>query len=251
MQTENLVRGPRGPGSRGVSAALEERMPVDWLLTDSQGQPAELSTAGYVLHFGFTGPGPVYQLLVAGAAPGSVPPQVRLTSVPAFLKRTEGSDLVSHNGRVYRATSFRVQPPISRLRSFRKAYEVLWGELEIECDSGTANDKLTLCCPVVARMPWTVGVCLLLLLGAFGGWVLGQGFGLFLDWWTEGTGPWAAGGSWWVDLQRRPVVWLFSLAGALVNLVVERVAHQDLLRQWSQELEERYHQRFEPTGEEE
>jgi len=234
MQTEQLLRSGRGEDTRGLSPALQARMPAAWDIADSKGRPARLSSAGYVLFFNRA-----YQLRIAG--PAGLPPQVRLVSLPSFLKRQEGTATATKHGLTYQCQSFVPRRESSWLRPFSAPYEILCGDLEIEYGAGDAPFPPSVFhCPVVARTPWSIGIIFLLVVGALAGWLLDQVNHLMREWWTKGTWPWSAAEGWELPFTAQPRFWLLPLGLAVLNPLLALAKHIVVLGQRSRELEKRY-----------
>ena len=239
MQTEQLLRSRRGEDLRGLSPALQERLPTDWYIADSQGRAARLSSAGYVLFFNRT-----YQLRVAGPV-AVTPPEVRLVSLPSFLKRTDGAETATKHGLTYRCLSFVPRRESSWLRPFSAPYEILCGDLEIEYGA-THSPRPLLICPVVARTPWSFGIVLLLVAGALAGWFLDQLNSLARNWWTKGAWPWSADDGWWLPFTTQPRFWLLPLGLAILNPIAALAKHVVVLGRRCRQLEARYREQQRP-----
>jgi hypothetical protein len=238
MQTEQLVRSGRGEDTRGLSPALQARMPAAWFIADSKGRPARLSSAGYVLFLNRT-----YQLRVAGPA-NLPPPEVRLVSLPYFLKRQDGTTTATKHGLTYHCQSFVPRSELSWLFFFRGPYEILCGDLEIEYAAGAAQSpRSVFSCPVVARTPWSIGIILLLVVGALAGWLLDQANHLARDWWTTGTWPWSTPDGWVLPITAQPGFWLLPLGLAVLNPLLALTKHAVVLQQRSGQLRVRYQER--------
>jgi hypothetical protein len=243
MQTEQLLRSGRGEDTRGLSPALQARMPAAWYIADSKGRPARLSSAGYVLFFNRT-----YQLRVAGPA-GLPAPEVRLVSVPSFLKRHDGIATETKHGLAYQCQSFVPRRESSWLRPFSAPYEILCGDLEIEYSGGGAHwPRSVFNCPVVARTPWSVGIILLLVVGAVAGWLLDQLYRLPREWWANGTWPWSTPEGWVLPFTAQPRFWLLPLGLAVLNPLLALAKHVVVLRQRSRQLMARYGERHGAVG---
>jgi hypothetical protein len=240
MRTEELQRSRRGADTRGVSPALQDRLPSHWLMTDGNGKPAPLSAAGYVVHFGRT-----YRLGVAGQGP---PPEVRLVSLPPFLKRQPGSETFRRHGREYRCQTFRVRREGGWASFFKWPYEIRVGDLEVECSppAGSPGSPASYTCPVVARTRWGVGIVVLLIVGYIAGWLLQQSLNVGTDCWRRGVWPWDALGDWWAALEANPRFWLVPLAIAVLNPVACLATHLYWLWRRSAELEARFCEQYQP-----
>jgi hypothetical protein len=238
MQTEQLLRSGRGEDTRGLSPALQARLPASWYIADSKGRAARLSSAGYVLFFNRS-----YQLRVAGPADLAAP-EVRLVSLPSFLKRQDGPATATKHGLTYQCHAFVPRSTFSWLfLPFRGPYEVLCGDLEIEYGPGDGQSpRSVFTCPVVARTSWSIGIIVLLVVGALAGWLLDQVNHLLRDWWTTGTWPWS-GAEGWVAFSAQPRFWLWPLGLALVNPLAALIKHIVVLDQRSRELRRLYEER--------
>jgi len=235
MQTEQLLRSGRGEDTRGLSPALQARLPAAWYIADSKGRPARLSSAGYVLFFNRT-----YQLRVAAPA-NLAAPEVRVVSLPAFLKRQDGPATVTKHELTYQCQSFVPRSSYRWLYPFRAPYEVLCGDLEIEYASAAVPaPRPVFNCPVVARTPWSIGIVLLLAVGALAGWFLDQVNHLARDRWTNGTWPWSTPDGWELPFTAQPRFWLLPLGLAIVNPLLALAKHVVVLGQRSRGLERRY-----------
>lgn len=241
MRTEALVKSERPTDPHEVSPALQERIPAVWRLTDSWGKPVPLSLAGHVLHFGRS-----YQLRFGAPSEGEPLPTVRLATWPAFVEPLEQPQTISKHGHEYRCLPFRVRRQSSWLTIFKWPYEVLNGDLKVECICGEPTDPHPplLTCPVVARTPWGLGLILLLVMGALLGWLIGQIQIIGRDLLIKENWPGPDLAAWWLGLQAGPRFWLWPVVLAVLNplcCLVSNILHLSYRRH---QLEARYRERY-------
>ncbi|MBY0527698.1 MAG: hypothetical protein K2R98_30145 [Gemmataceae bacterium] len=242
MRTEEFHRGERLRDTRGASLALQDLMPPAWEVTDPKGKPVRLSSAGYVLFFGRR-----YELRILMDSDVEPAPDVHLISAPPFFKRQAGLATVVRHGQTYRCLPFKVQSAYGWLRRLFKApYEILCGDLEVESGAGEipGRGRIFFSCPVVARMPWSIGLVLLLIVGYLGGWLVGQLGNMLRDCWTRGTWPWSGSEDWWSALPTNPNFWLWPVIIAALNPLACLLTHFYHLWQRSRELESSYRERY-------
>ncbi len=240
MRTEQLVHRDKPRDRDSVSPALQEVNPPSWHLTDSRGRPVHLSSAGYVLHFGRA-----YQLRVALPEDGT-PLELHVVSRPAFVQTAQEQQVAAKHGRQYRCLPFTVRRTSNWHKFFHWPYEVLVGELDVECLGGdrAASSPVLLTCPVVARTPWTIGIVMLLVAGALVGWLAGQFEILARGGWAQGQWPPEGFWEWWRELQSNPRFWLWPLALAVANPLLALGSNVYHLWQRSRELERQYRDRW-------
>lgn len=243
MRTEELVlkASPRDPLQ--LSAALQDLVPHDWQITDERGKRVPLSSAGYVLYFGRR-----YQLRIAVLTGGEDMPNVTLASYPEFLKLSTEPTTAEKHGRHYHCLPFWVQRRSSWLMPFKGPYEVSWGALDVRCVYGQGADeqRQQFSCPVVARTAWSVGIVLLLVVGAVAGWLLGQGQKLLSDVVTQRNLSWNDVQESMLVLQTTPRFWLWPAIMAVVNPVCAFVMNVGQLRERSKVLEHEHRKRAAP-----
>jgi hypothetical protein len=241
MQTEQLQLRERPRDGDSVSPALQDSGPPPWRLTDLKGRPVALSSAGCVLYFGRT-----YQLRVASFLEPGLPPEFCLVSRPSFVVPQQGSQTVTKHGEEYRCLSFQVRRESGWLQFFKWPYEVRCGDLAIEYSSAeNANPRqFEFTCPVVVRTPWTVGIILLLAVGALLGWLISHTETVVRDLIAQGTWPPNLADGWWPGIPSSPRFWLWPLTLAIANPILALLSNVSHLWQRSRQLEERFRDRW-------
>jgi len=236
MQTEELLRRERLREAGSISPALQELAPPAWELTDGRGRKVPLSSAGHVLYFGRT-----YQLRVAGRSALGPPGDVRLIGFPTCVIGQPNPETTTKHGREYRVLTLKVQREWGWLSIWKFPYEILKGDLTVECSEAEQNPpRLEWRFPVVARTPWSLGIVLLLAVGAIVGWVLGQLEGAARNFFTHGTMSLRYYEDWWQSLQTNPRFWLWPLVIAALSPLIALTSNILSLKRRTRELEARF-----------
>ncbi|HLN28443.1 MAG TPA: hypothetical protein VK395_11940 [Gemmataceae bacterium] len=236
METEELLRRERPREAGTISPALQELAPPAWELTDSRGRRVPLSSAGYVLYFGRT-----YQLRVAGRSALGPPGEARLIGFPTCVAGQPNPQTITKHGREYRVLTLKVHRESGWLSIWRFPYEILKGDLTVECSEAEQNPpRLEWGFPVVARTPWSLGIVLLLAAGAILGWVLGQLESAARSFFTHGPLSVSNFEDWWQTLQTNPRFWLWPLVIAGLSPLIALTSNILSLKRRTRELELRF-----------